>query len=463
MSPFPDAPPNPQQQSVDYLHSQLSAIGIVPLDQSVPGEVPISALRRSRRAFRDESVGMATLVEVDDVWFWQEGLVTRGVSGRRAGFGLVTLFGGTPLTTVKFEKLGSNQIATALETMDNGFNQAVANATQSKTKNPGLREWKDGALTPGVDPVPTGRILLFVHGTFSNNDNLVAELNSIPEGQQFLTDLTKKDASGAAVNYDQVLTFDHYTVSRNPVLNALELARMMVSSAADVDIICHSRGGLVTRWFMEVFDRSGRQRRRAVLVGSPLHGTSLAAPDRIRNAIDLFTNIGKTIGQGISLIPFAQVAGSLMQIVFSVGNLASKIPLVDAAVAMIPGLASMSRVDNNYELNALQQLAANPPQYFGITSIFTPPLVGWKFWNVFCGFGPRAAAAADSLIFKDADQTPCENDLVVDTVSMTEYAFPMNPPLSAVFKFGPDEHVYHTIYFRQPKTVDFIRASLGIS
>src|ERR1035437_3223640 len=70
----------------------------------------------------------------------------------------------------------------------------------------------------------------------------------------------------------------------------------MATSTADVDIICHSRGGLVTRWFMEAFDRPNRSHRRAVLVGSPLHGTSLAAPGRIRNSINLFTNIGKELG-----------------------------------------------------------------------------------------------------------------------------------------------------------------------
>jgi hypothetical protein len=57
-------------------------------------------------------------------------------------------------------------------------------------------------------------------------------------------DLLKKDSSTCnRVNYDQVLTFDHYTVSRSPVLNALELPRIMAFSTADVDIICHSRGG----------------------------------------------------------------------------------------------------------------------------------------------------------------------------------------------------------------------------
>jgi pimeloyl-ACP methyl ester carboxylesterase len=326
------------------------------------------------------------------------------------------------------------------------------------TPNPGLREFKNGVLT-GAVPVQKGRILLFVHGTFSNNDNLFNELRSTGEGQQFLADITKH-ANGAGVNYDQVLTFDHYTVSRSPVLNAFELARIMAVSTANVDIICHSRGGLVTRWFMEVFDRVDRSRRRAVLVGSPLRGTSLAAPDRVRNGIHLFANIGKTIGQGLSLIPFAQVAGFLMQIVFSFGDAVSKTPMVNAAVAMIPGLAAMSRVGNNFELDTLKDRTNLAPEYSAVTSIFKGEDIGWKFWKVFCGFEQRVAEAADTLIFRDADGTPSKNDLVVDTTSMTEYGFPSTGVVKA---FGENDHVYHTIYFRHPGTIHFIRERLGIA
>jgi len=456
--------PPPQQQTVDELHAELSRVGIVPLDQKVKGEAPIGKLRRSRRLAADDSVTLMTLVDVDGVWYWQEGMAVRGVPGRRAGFGIRTLFNGTPVTTVKLEKLGSNQIASILQKMDQKFGSPVIESARADTTRqwPALREWKDGTLVPTDCAVQSGKVLIFVHGTFSNNDNLFKDLDNNPVGNQFLVDLLKKDPAGNTVNYDQVLTFDHHTVSRSPVLNALELSRIMASSTADLDIICHSRGGLVTRWFMEVFDRPNRSHRRAVLVGSPLRGTSLAAPDRIRNSINLFTNIGKELGSTLTLIPFTQVAGSLMQLVFSVGNVVSKVPLMDAAVSMIPGLAAMSRVENNYELNALSQRANLPLHYFAVTSEFTPPPIGWKFWNVFCAFGQRAASAADNLIFRDENGNPCKNDLVVDTLSMTEYAFPPNPPVESVFTFGPDDHVFHTAYFLQPKTIDFIRRSLDI-
>jgi hypothetical protein len=88
-----------------------------------------------------------------------------------------------------------------------------------------LRRIQNGAILPDeVQPAASGKILLFVHGTFSNNDSLIAEFNQIQEGQKFLND--------AGQVYDQVLAFDHYTVSRSPILNALELARKFAGSAA---------------------------------------------------------------------------------------------------------------------------------------------------------------------------------------------------------------------------------------
>ncbi len=169
------------------------------------------------------------------------------------------------------------------------------------------------------------------------------------------------------------------------------------------------------------------------------------------------------MGKGLSLIPFNEVAGCLMQVVFSLGKVASKRPRVDAAVAMIPGLAAMSRLSNNFELDALKDCPGGPSQYYAVTGVFRADEIGWKFWKVFCDFGPRVAQAADSLIFKDANGVPCSNDLVVDTTSMTEYGFLLALDVNSVCTFGENEHVYHTIYFRQPKTIQFIRQSLQIT
>lgn len=451
-------------QTVDQLHNELSKVGIVPLEEKLPKERPVRELRRSRRLASDDSVAMMTLVEIDSVTYWRQGLAASGTPGRRSGSGFITLFGGQPITTVKLERLGINQIASFLKDLDE--KQFASEEVEKERPNtsrqwPALREWKNGKLVPTDKVAATGRLLILVHGTFSNNDALFRELQATPEGQEFLTDLLRTGPDGAA-SYTQVLTFDHHTVSVSPVLNALELARIVAHSSADIDVICHSRGGLVTRWFLEVFDRPERK-TRAVIVGAPLRGTSLAAPDRLRNSIDLCTNIGKVLGGALTLIPFTKVAGSLLKIACSVGSLTAKVPLMDATIAMIPGLAAMSRIDPNFELDALRNAPSKPIEYFAVTSDYAPPAVnGWKFWEVFCNPAQHAAAAVDAIIFRDSNGIPCPNDLVVDTTSMTEYGFPSTIAPNSLCRFQPSDHVFHTSYFQNRRTIQFIRHSLGI-
>ena len=255
--------------------------------------------------------------------------------------GLRSLFGGEPVTSVKLKTLGVNEIAQKLEEMDQNF------TPQSPAK---LRQIQNRALQHDeVQPAASGKILLFVHGTFSNNDNLIEEINQTGMGKKFLAD--------AGQQYGQVLAFDHYTLSRSPILNALDLARKFAASNAAVDAVCHSGGGLVTRWFCEVMDQAPNRKRRAVLVGRPIGGTSLAAPDKLRGALNLLTNIGSKLGEGLSLVPFLQAAGA-----------ATKVPLIDAGVAMVPGLSAQSRVLNNNELKALFWPPKEPPRYYAVTS-----------------------------------------------------------------------------------------------
>lgn len=122
-------------------------------------------------------------------------------------------------------------------------------------------------------PAATGRILLFVHGTFSKSEALFDQLNdpNFPAGRDFL--------GRALQHYAQVLAFNHPTISVSPLLNALDLARLLADTAADIDVVCHSRGGLVTRWWLEAFDR-GPGRRRVVLVGSPF-AARVSLPHRV--------------------------------------------------------------------------------------------------------------------------------------------------------------------------------------
>ena len=112
------------------------------------------------------------------------------------------------------------------------------------------------------------------------------------------------------------------------------------------------------------------------------------------------------------------VIQGLMRLIGSATRIAAATPMIDAAVALVPGLAAQSLMKNNFELRHLRQgLTDAPPGYFAVQSNFEPTDPGWKFWRYFIDAPIRRVAdlGAD-VVF------PSANDLVVDTSSMTELA-----------------------------------------
>jgi hypothetical protein len=235
------------------------------------------------------------------------------------------------------------------------------------------------------------------------------------------------------------------------------LARHFAHVKAPVDVVCHSRGGLVVRWWLEVISPDKARRGRVVMVGSPSAGTSLASPANLRGALDFFTTVGHALemtGTAASLVmPFTAIPLGLLKIVNSVLGVGAKTPLIDAVVAMIPGLAGQSRVANNFELNRLRDKSLPLPEYHVIQSKFDPPKVTWwKFWDYFKN--NRLAHWGADFLFKDA------NDLVVDTDSMADFiegkALTPEQVKKYVWDFGPSGTVHHANYFQQKATAEFI-------
>ncbi len=307
----------------------------------------------------------------------------------------------------------------------------------------GLRSWTPNGFKPENSAIAQGRILLFVHGTFSNNDNIFEKIQSKTGGNKFLTEALKK--------YDQILAFDHRTLGVSPMLNANELARFLDDSDAEVDVICHSRGGLVTRWWAEVFDKKMTRKVRIVFVASPMAGTSLASPHNIRESMNLLANYSRAVarfGKGASFVagacPLFTVATVLFESVSSVTRVMAKTPVADAAIALVPGLDAMSRVGNNHELIALQKEVPirSDHEYFAVKANFETTDVGWKFWRAFRSGKERIKNAAADFVFQD------ENDLVVDCTSMADIT-PNALKSKNILDFGETSVVHHTNYFEQ--------------
>ncbi len=305
-------------------------------------------------------------------------------------------------------------------------------------------------VEPGALSIPPGgRMLLFVHGTFSSTGNSFGPLWTTPEGRDLV--------ALAHDRYDLVVGVDHRTLSVDPLENPRDIVGVLraIPGAEDItiDALGYSRGGLVLRSVIEnVMPSSGWSAKveRAVFVGSTHRGTLLASPEHWHRLVDLYTNLIVAGATGVGAVvpgaaaPAALIAGGLKLVGAAVKALATE--LIDEDT--IPGLAAMLPdgpfvVDLNSE-NPGQPMPADI-DYFAVTSNFD------------------ADDSTDSLpsrmkfILKDGlmDRLMGEsNDLVVNTSSMTgmEAGY-----LKDTFEFGTNGTVFHTNYFQQAKTADSLR------
>lgn len=130
-----------------------------------------------------------------------------------------------------------------------------------------------------------GRALLMVHGTFSRSHLAFAGW-------------PVEDLATLYRHYDgRVFAFDHLFLSEDPAENIRWLVSQLPDDVdLDLDIVCHSRGGLVSRVLAEKQSEISLGSRRlrignVVLVGVPNAGTPLADPAHVTHLLDTFTNL----------------------------------------------------------------------------------------------------------------------------------------------------------------------------
>jgi hypothetical protein len=298
-----------------------------------------------------------------------------------------------------------------------------------------------------VDDAP--RRLPIVHGTFSNTEKMLSGADPA-----FLT-------WARAKYHGQVYAFDHPTLAVSPMVNAFDIWQRFRDVTGDLDIVAHSRGGLVVRWFLEVLGPDKLATVRVVLVGSPLGGTSLAAPRHLRNtlsAVGSFASAVSHVSEAMATVatPWLAVPAMIIQVASSVvgkaADIMGSLPILDAVVSMIPGLSAQARIGGNAELKRLLEGPGRlQPSYFGIKSNFEPTAAGWAFWKRL-RLTSIANAAADGIF-------PDQNDMVVDTGSMSELG--AGRLLRDVHDYGTSPDVHHLNYFVQTDTTTKIRTWLN--
>lgn len=271
-----------------------------------------------------------------------------------------------------------------------------------------------------------GPALLFIHGTFSRTSTAFSQ---IPPEE--LAEISKK--------YDgRVFAFDHPSVSEDPTENAKEFVRHMPKDfSLNVDIVCHSRGGHVSRSLAEDqhhLDLDGRKLnvRQVVFVASPNDGTILSDTKYMGDFIDTYTNI-------LSTLPDNVVTDTL-EIVIAV--------LKQMAVGVLSGLDGLQSMNPNgsYLKNVLNAGTKVPSRYRAISADFEP--IDKKLI-------PLATDRLLDKIFKE------QNDLVVPTEGVhRENGDPMFP-IADVLTVPSTEGVHHGIYFSNKMVLNQLKKWLN--
>jgi len=95
---------------------------------------------------------------------------------------------------------------------------------------------------------------------------------------------------------NRVFGYDHFTLSVDPLQNARDLLALLPKDL-ELDIICHSRGGLITRALLqhpEIREELSARNitiRKAVFVGAANMGTDLARPGELPKLLTIFSTL----------------------------------------------------------------------------------------------------------------------------------------------------------------------------
>ena len=295
--------------------------------------------------------------------------------------------------------------------------RAIARAWEKKKRPYGFHAVRSGAIGPDVswDLLRQGRALLLVHGTFS----------SAQAG--FASFVTSPTFDALAAHYGQrVFAFNHPSLHCDPSDNVQIFFEQLPDGVAlDIDIVTHSRGGLIGRELMHQL--AERQRpdihlKRAVLVAAPNQGTVLARGESWFDLIDRYTNLLTKLPDNVYTL--------VMEGVLALVRLVAR-----GSVKGLPGLNAM--LPDGAYLKDLNGMSKPQTRLYAIAADFTPSDPG-----LIARFGKGLADAFVDRVFGES------NDGVVPTLGMTATGttaagFPIPEKRRRLFELD----VHHLNYF----------------
>lgn len=161
--------------------------------------------------------------------------------------------------------------------------RSAARGIEGRLRKHRLGAFPAGPGSDGHQPLAAARLaggsaLLLIHGTNSSCRR------TFRFDRQYVDRL--HDRYGG-----RVFAFDHPSIGCSPGENAAELASLLEHAALEqVDILAHSRGGLVARELLEL-NPAGVQVRSVTFVGTPNGGTPLADPKHLDDFLSLVSNV----------------------------------------------------------------------------------------------------------------------------------------------------------------------------
>lgn len=260
-----------------------------------------------------------------------------------------------------------------------------------------------------------GRALLMVHGTTSRAHTGFAGLP--PE---FVEELARRYKG-------RVFAFDHFTLSEDPRQNLdWFCSNLPPDQQLDVDIICHSRGGLVSRVLSEQQSQLSLGARKVrvgkiIFAAAPNAGTLLADSKYMNDFVDAYSNL-------LNFLPDTGVVEALEGIVTVAKQLAV------GALRGLDGLQSMN--PGGSFLSSLNGGPAGDTRYFALAANYEP---------VDAGFKRYVLDRLTDKIFRS------DNDLVVPTEGVYRQNGGGYFPISEKMVFNASEGVAHSNFFAQPR------------
>jgi pimeloyl-ACP methyl ester carboxylesterase len=290
----------------------------------------------------------------------------------------------------------------------------------------------DGTLGPPLeshdawrarfDPAREHRVLLFVHGFASNVEK------SLP----------RKWVAAFGPRYDAVLGYNHPTITPDPIQNAAKLLEMVPPDVQlRVDVVAHSRGGLVARSLVELQPNSPRlQVEHLLTCGAPHAGTLLADSDYWDRLISIgFTTASwlvKSSGVGLGAV----FVPRLLELLLRAGS---------QFVLDLPGVEAMEPESLFLkQLNAPSDLAERV-RYAAVVADFQPLALEHINYR-------EALASLAAQVFM---RTP--NDLIVPTESMRSIDEPATVLPAGTVHTANNHHFF---YFEPQEVQDFAEAFL---